>query len=846
MANTDFGILLKTLLDKSGINSELEQVQKIVNKYSIDIMPELKTASLRNQMKAVSQEIANDFNKAFGTNLTGNDVFKAYENQAKQAEKAISDVQKKRQAEQEKYYNKIISNNKEIYSLKEKKLSADKEESKELQRQITNLEKRNKRAYDSISQKGLGDTQWGLEVSNSEKELKNRLAIKEARLQDKTNAQEQANVERQIAEYNKQELEYQKQRKQYEAEGIKQAQDEELLRQSMEYYEQEKYYQDTRAKYLAEGKAQEEAYNAEVKETTEYYKQVAKGAEKVYESRQRLAEANTKKVNKIQLSLDVGDYDVEYKSFETSLKKLGFSGDELENKLKGVKTTLDDLKASATKTEVIPDDVIENARLLDVEIEKISNDIKTIKLDNSLFADDIKVNDTITRLNEQLRKNTAYSTEAKHRIEDWINELKKGDVAEARLKSINSEAKELHAQMAKLGKIGKSFTQTIKEGAKSFLEWTISSVSVMEVVQAVRLAVDNVIELDSQLLELSKVSDLSADGLAKVTEEAYDLGKTVGKTGTQVLDAITTYKRAGFDLADSTKMAEDALKMVNVAEGIDDASESAQYLISIMKGYQDTSSAFSKKILDSINEVSNTQAVDFDNLADGAQRLSAVANQAGVSFDQMLGVLTGGYEVLGNMEKTASGLITIFTRLQSIQLSDEEEVESVAKLQESFSSATNGVVNIVDQTTGQLRGAYDILNDLNDVWDTLDKNTQEGLAFAAGGTRQKSVFLSIMSNWESVEKSVKSASESMGSAEIENQKYLDSLNGKISQFESAVESLSNTLLDSDLLGFFVDFGTGAVNSLDTVIDKFGTLGTLTTIGSGIAGATGHGLTNYVT
>lgn len=552
------------------------------------------------------------------------------------------------------------------------------------------------------------------------------------------------------------------------------------------------------------------------------------------------------KANKVQHSLDVGDYDVEYKSFETSLKKLGFSGDELENKLKGVKTTLDDLKASATKTDVIPDDVIENARLLDVEIEKISNDIKTIKLDNSLFADDIKVNDTITRLNEQLRKNTAYSTEAKHRIEDWINELKKGDVAEARLKSINSEAKELHAEMAKLGKIGKSFTQTIKEGAKSFLEWTISSVSVMEVVQAVRLAVDNVIELDSQLLELSKVSDLSADGLAKVTEEAYDLGKTVGKTGTQVLDAITTYKRAGFDLADSTKMAEDALKMVNVAEGIDDASESAQYLISIMKGYRDTSSAFSKKILDSINEVSNTKAVDFDNLADGAQRLSAVANQAGVSFDQMLGVLTGGYEVLGNMEKTASGLITIFTRLQSIQLSDEEEVESVAKLQESFSSATNGVVNIVDQTTGQLRGAYDILNDLNDVWDTLDKNTQEGLAFAAGGTRQKSVFLSIMSNWESVEKSVKSASESMGSAEIENQKYLDSLNGKISQFESAVESLSNTLLDSDLLGFFVDFGTGAVNSLDTVIDKFGTLGTLTTIGSGIAGATGHGLTNYVT
>lgn len=200
MANTDFSILLKTLIDKSGINSELAQVQKIVNKHSVDIIPELKTASLRNQIKSVSEEIAKDFNKTFGTNLTGKDVFKDYENQAKQAEKAISDAQKSRLAEQEKYYGRIINNNKEIYALKEKKLIADKEESKELQRQINNLTKKNKRAYDSISQKGLGDKDWGLKVSASERELKNSLALKEARLQDKAVAQEQINIEKELAE----------------------------------------------------------------------------------------------------------------------------------------------------------------------------------------------------------------------------------------------------------------------------------------------------------------------------------------------------------------------------------------------------------------------------------------------------------------------------------------------------------------------------------------------------------------------------------------------------------------------------------------------------------------------
>ena len=93
MANTDFSVLLKAMLDKSGINTELKQVQQIVKKHSIDIVPELKTASLRNQIKTVSQEIANDFNKAFGANISGKDVFKAFETQARKAEKAARGLQ---------------------------------------------------------------------------------------------------------------------------------------------------------------------------------------------------------------------------------------------------------------------------------------------------------------------------------------------------------------------------------------------------------------------------------------------------------------------------------------------------------------------------------------------------------------------------------------------------------------------------------------------------------------------------------------------------------------------------------------------------------------------------------
>lgn len=546
----------------------------------------------------------------------------------------------------------------------------------------------------------------------------------------------------------------------------------------------------------------------------------------------------TKQLNKIQLSFDNGHGDSDYQNRITAitneLTKYGLSVDEVNQKTENLRTILNGFKIDGN---FLPDEqLVAQANKLEAEFKAVKVSVDSAKLSYDKFLQPVsneKASSLIVRINSFLTKNTAITSEAKAELQSFVAQLNNG-VNLGEWNKFNSRLKEIEVKMRQAGKLGKSLTQTFKDSAKSFIEWSTASGAVMEVVQAVKVAIDNVKELDDQLLELSKVSDLSAGGLVKVTEEAYELGDTVGKTGTQVLEAITTFKRAGFELENSTDLAEIALKMVNVAEGIDDASEAAQYLISIMKGYGDTSTEFATKILDSVNEVSNTQSVDFDNLVDGGQRLSAVANQAGVSFDQMLGVLTGGYEVLGNMEKTASGLITIFTRLQSIQLADEEEVQSVAKLQETFSEATNGKVNIVDQTTGQLRGAYDILNDLNEVWNELDKNTQEGLAFAAGGTRQKSVFLSIMSNWNSVEKSVDSATESFGSAEEENSKYLESLSGKITIFESAVEKLSNTVLNSGLLGFFVDLGTFGVNSIDGLINSFGGLTSILGAGTGIA------------
>lgn len=523
---------------------------------------------------------------------------------------------------------------------------------------------------------------------------------------------------------------------------------------------------------------------------------------------------NTNEIDKFANGLkaagiESADLTQDINNLRIALNKIGATDKE------GLTKFLNDFDVAKSKASALRSEL--------TNVKKASN----FSSDKSIFSNRIAV---------YMTQNTKAAKAYRVEFERIKEQLKTVDAAG--LQRLKKEFTDLTLRAKAAGNNTKFLGERIKEAATKFTTWMSITTVITTGVRAIRDMVTNVIELDSALLELSKVSDESANELKKVTKEAYNLGTQLGKTGTQVIDAITQFKRAGYEMSDSMALAKEALLMTNVSENITETGDAAQYLINVIKGFrqEDDFVEFAERITNVVNEVSNTQAVDFDNLVDGASRLSAVANQAGMSLEQMTGVLTGSYEVLGNMEKSATGLITIFSRLRAVQLEDDDEaVSSAAKLQEIFSKATNGAVNIVDATTGQLRDTYAVLDELADVWDKLDKNTQEGLAFEAAGIRQRNVFLSVMSNWKNVEKAAKSALNSQGSAAVENAKYLDSINGKLAQLESTSEQLSSTVINSDFLKGLVDAGTTVLSVLNGIISSLGTIPTLlTAIGTAMA------------
>lgn len=81
----------------------------------------------------------------------------------------------------------------------------------------------------------------------------------------------------------------------------------------------------------------------------------------------------------------------------------------------------------------------------------------------------------------------------------------------------------------------------------------------------------------------------------------------------------------------------------------------------------------------------------------------------------------------------------------------------------------------------------------------------------------------LIQNWSTVEDVIKSTQNAAGSADAENEKYLNSIEGKLAQFQAQFQKTSVDILNSDWIKNTVGTGSGILSFLDSVINKLGLL-----------------------
>lgn len=157
---------------------------------------------------------------------------------------------------------------------------------------------------------------------------------------------------------------------------------------------------------------------------------------------------------------------------------------------------------------------------------------------------------------------------------------------------------------------------------------------------------------------------------------------------------------------------------------------------------------------------------------------------------------------------------------------DTEGIESISKIQTQILNLTNNKVNIFD-SNNNFKSTYEILKEISEIYFDLSDTSRADLTEILFGKNRANQGTAILQAFQSgqIQAAYDAATHAAGSAQAEFDKWSESIEAHINNFQEAWQNLSKDLIDSDLLKNAIDFGTSAVDILDAIIDKAGLLST---------------------
>lgn len=407
------------------------------------------------------------------------------------------------------------------------------------------------------------------------------------------------------------------------------------------------------------------------------------------------------------------------------------------------------------------------------------------------------------------------------------------------LRDVLTQFSQLDGSLAEAGRKGKTLGGIIESAYKKFGGWMIITRSLMSAVNGLRQMVTNVRELDAAMTELRKVTDATEATYNRFFNNAASRAKNLGATLVDTITATADFARLGYSISEAADLADAAIVYKNVGDGIEDISEASQSIISTMQAFG-IAAEDAMQIVDRFNEVGNNFAISSQGIGEALLRSASSLAAGNNTLDESIALITTANTIVQNPERVGTTMKTISMYLRAAKTEAEEAgvstegmANSVSELRDEILALTGQKVDIqVDEDT--FKSTYQIIKELSEVWDELTDISQANLLEMLGGKRNSNVVSALIENFSLAEEIVETSANAAGSALAENEKYLDSINGKIARFQAAFEALSSSVIDSGFIKGLVDFGTSFIEILTVITDKLGAMPALITAIAGAA------------
>ena len=396
----------------------------------------------------------------------------------------------------------------------------------------------------------------------------------------------------------------------------------------------------------------------------------------------------------------------------------------------------------------------------------------------------------------------------------------------------------LRADMEATGKVGKSLGDELSGKLRSAAIYFTTFVNFYDIINQLQRGLGTIVEYNTALTNLNKVADVTNEQLREFGENSYTVADGIGATNLAVIDAAAEWARLGYSIKEADKLARTSTIYANVGEL--DAGTATKDMVSIMKAFNiDAQRAL--EVVDVLNELGNRYATSSAELGEVLTRSASALYVAGEDLDSSAALATGMQEIVQNAPVVGTTLKTLSMRLRGAETDLEAAGEDTDGMAKSVSELRDQILTLTDVSgTGgfdimrsptEFKSTYEILQGIAEVWDYISDVDQANLLELIAGKRAGSNVAAILNNFDTVERAYITAQNSLGSAEKENEHYLNSLQGQINILENKWNKLWTTPTNEELYTFVVKLGQAVLD----VADNIGILGVALT-GAGLFGA----------
>ena len=204
------------------------------------------------------------------------------------------------------------------------------------------------------------------------------------------------------------------------------------------------------------------------------------------------------------------------------------------------------------------------------------------------------------------------------------------------LNKANNQMREFETSMKSMGYVGDTVFSKLRKNIFQFFSFLSAATIGMTVVNSIRGAINNVVELDKSLTDLRIATNGTYEETAKLLSSYTKLGKQMGATTKEVADSADSWLRQNKTLAETNTLVQDSMILSKL--GQIDSADATQYLTSATKGYnvavKDTIG-----IVDKLTAVDIKSATSAGGLAEGMSKVANLAKLSGINMDKLLGYL---------------------------------------------------------------------------------------------------------------------------------------------------------------------------------------------------------------